>query len=207
MENTVSGCLIAGGKSRRMGRDKRFLQVEGTSLIDRSLRVLEALFDEVVIVLAEPIPGWTGGRHRVTYDAIRNCGSLGGLYTGLMEAASPRIFAVACDMPFLNADVIRYLVQLDPEADIVGARLPIGLQPMHAVYSKRCASVLERMARSGDLKIQQLFDDPRLSIKLVGESELRGLDPHLRSFLNINTPDDYHAAQGDRHGWSPPEEL
>ena len=195
MEMNISGCLIAGGKSRRMGQDKRFLLLEGTALIDRAMRVLETLFEEVIVVLAEPIPGWTGGRHRVVYDAIEKCGSLGGLYTGLVQAASPRIFAVACDMPFLNIEVIRYLIRADPDADIIGAKLRAGLQPMHAVYSKRCASVLDQMAKSGNLRIQRLFDDPLLKVKIIEEPELVKLDPDLRSFLNINTPGEYRAAQ------------
>jgi molybdenum cofactor guanylyltransferase len=195
MESSVTGCLVAGGKSRRMGRDKRFLQLGGISLMERSLRILETLFQEVIIVLSEPIPGWSESRHRVAYDAVANCGSLGGLYTGLMEAASPRIFAVACDMPFLNAEVIRYLTGLDSDADIVGARLQAGLQPMHAVYSKRCGPALQRMARSSDLKIQRLFEDPLLRVRVVGESDLIGLDPDLRSFRNINTPGEYDLAQ------------
>ena len=203
MQHRVTGCLIAGGKSRRMGKDKRFLKLGGISLIDRSLQILEGLFQDIIVVLAEPMPGLSSGRHRVTYDVIKDCGSLGGLYTALMEAASPRIFAVACDMPFLNADVIRYLVDLDPDADIVGARLRTGLQPMHALYSKRCVPILERMARSGDLKIQRLFEDPQLRIRLVGESDLTGLDPDLRSFHNINTPAEYDNAH---RLWAPSQD-
>ena len=203
MKNNVTGCLIAGGKSRRMGRDKRFLQLGGVSLLEHSLHVLESLFDEILIVLAEAIPGWNAGRHRVIYDAIQDCGSLGGLHTGLVEAASPRIFAVACDMPFLNVDVIRYLMQLDPVADIVVAKLQTGFQPMHGIYSKRCVPPLEQMARSGDLKIQRLFEHPRLNVRIVGEADLARLDPALRSFQNINTPDEYKMAQNfllDLHG-------
>jgi molybdopterin-guanine dinucleotide biosynthesis protein A len=178
-----------------MGQDKRFLPLEGTALIDRTMRLLETLFKEVIVVLAEPIPGWSPGRHRVVYDAIEKCGSLGGLYTGVVQAASPRIFAVACDMPFLNTEVIRYLIRADPDADIIGARLRTGLQPMHAVYSKRCASVLEQMAKSGNLRIQRVFDDPHLKIRIIEEPELITLDPDLRSFQNINTPGEYRAAQ------------
>lgn len=178
-----------------MGQDKRFLPLEGTALIDRAMGLLETLFEEIIVVLAEPIPGWSGGRHRVVYDAIENCGSLGGLYTGLVQAVAPRIFAVACDMPFLNREVIRYLIRADPDADIIGAKLRTGLQPMHAVYSKRCAPVLEQMARSGNLKIQGLFKDPHLRIKIIEEPELTTFDPDLRSFRNINTPGEYRAAQ------------
>lgn len=195
MEKGVTACLIAGGKSRRMGRDKRLLCLEGTALIDRTLRTLEALFEEIIIVLATPMEGWGGERYRVVYDAIPNCGSLGGLYTGLIESASPRTFAVACDMPFLNGDVIRYLLRADRDADIVGVKLENGFQPMHAVYSKRCAASLEQMARSGDLKIQRLFENPVLKVRMVTAAELLGLDPDLRSFRNINTPADFDAAQ------------
>jgi molybdopterin-guanine dinucleotide biosynthesis protein A len=178
-----------------MGQDKRFLRLDGIALIDRCLKVLETLFPEVMVVLAEPIPQWTAGRHRVAYDEIENCGSLGGLYTGLMRASTPRVFAVACDMPFLNADLIRHLCHLDSDADIICARLTTGLEPMHAVYSKRCVPLLEKMARSGHLKIRDLFDHPGLRLTAVGEPDLVRLDPDLGSFRNINTPAEYAAAQ------------
>ncbi len=195
MEKDVTACLIAGGRSRRMGRDKRLLCLEGATLIDRTLRTLETLFEEVVIVLATPVEGWSSEGHRVVYDAMPNCGSLGGLYTGLIESGASRTFAVACDMPFLNSDVIRYLLDVDPDADVVGAKLDDRFQPMHAVYSKRCALPLEEMAKSGNLKIQGLFENPLLKIKIVTAAELINLDPALRSFRNINTPGDFEAAQ------------
>lgn len=178
-----------------MGQDKRFLSIEGVALIDRTIRVLENIFEEVVVVLARPIKGWSAARHRVVYDVIPDCGSLGGLYTGLIESDSPRIFAAACDMPFLNPGVIRYLIDADPEADVVGVRLENGFQPMHAVYSRRCIPILERMARSGSLKIQGLFKDPLLKVKVISETELIKLDPELRSFRNVNTPSDFISAQ------------
>lgn len=178
-----------------MGQDKRFLSIEGVALIDRTIRVLENLFEEVIVVLASPIKGWSVARHRVVYDLIPDSGSLGGLYTGLIESGYPRIFAAACDMPFLNPGVIRYLINADPEADVVGAELESGFQPMHAVYSRRCLPILEQMARSRSLKIQGLFKNPLLKVAAISEVELMKLDPDLRSFRNINTPSDFVAAQ------------
>ena len=134
----ISGVLIAGGKSRRMGRDKRFLTVGGTSLFQRILTLLEQIFPETIVVLAEPLESLEVRGGRVVYDVIPNAGSLGGLYTGLMAASHVRIFAVACDMPFLNSDVIRFMASFDTTADIVVAKLESGFQPLHALYSRSC---------------------------------------------------------------------
>ena len=112
----TAGVLLAGGKSRRMGVDKRFLRLDGETLLSRALSVFERLFDEVLIVVAGPLPESVGGRHRVVTDLVPNCASLGGLYTGLSLSESPRIFAAACDMPFLNPDLIAYLISVDREA-------------------------------------------------------------------------------------------
>ncbi len=190
----VTGVLIAGGKSRRMGQDKRFLKVDGISLIDRTVDVLEEVFESVVIALAEPLDHWDARGHRVVLDALPDCGSLGGLYTGLVASPHPWIFAVACDMPFLNQAVIRYMAGLEEGADIIVAKLASGHQPMHAFYSRRCIPIFERMAGQRRLKIQDVFSHPDLHVKIVPESELTVLDPKLLSFRNVNTPEDFDSA-------------
>jgi molybdopterin-guanine dinucleotide biosynthesis protein A len=191
----VSGVLLAGGKSRRMGRDKRFVKVGDSSLLERAVSIFEDLFSEVIIVVAEPAPAFPNWPHRVVHDLIPNCGSLGGLYSGLSLASNPRIFAAACDMPFLNPTVIRYMVDLDARADLVMAALADGLQPMHAVYSKSCLASLKQMIEKGNLKIQDLAGADHLSIRLVQEEEIRSIDSSLLSFLNINTPADLEFAE------------
>ena len=189
----VTGVLIAGGKSRRMGQDKRFLKVDGTSLIDRTVDVLEEVFTSVVIALAGPLEHWNARGHPVVFDALPDCGSLGA-YRGLVASPQPKIFAVACDMPFLNPAVIRYMAGLDDGADIVAAKLGSGHQPMHAFYSRRCAPIFERMLTHRRLKIQDVFSHPDFRVKIVPESELTALDPKLLSFRNINTPEDLDSA-------------
>ncbi|HZN44013.1 MAG TPA: molybdenum cofactor guanylyltransferase [Nitrospiraceae bacterium] len=194
MIEDVTGVLIAGGKSRRMGQDKRFLKVDGRSLIDRTVDVLEKVFTSIVIAFAEPLEHWNARGHRVVFDALPDCGSLGGLYTGLVASPRPWIFAVACDMPFLNPAVVRYMAGLDDGSDIVAAKLVSGHQPMHAFYSRRCVPIFERMAKQRRLKIQDVFSHPDLRVKIVPESELTALDPKLLSFRNINTPEDFDSA-------------
>lgn len=194
LEN-VTGVLIAGGKSRRMGHDKRFLQVGGRSVFDQTLSLLMKTFAETIVVLAEPIESLDVRGCRVVYDAIPGAGSLGGLYTGLISATQARIFAVACDMPFLDVGVVRFMVSCDDVADVVVAELGGRFQPMHAVYSKRCVPFLRAMAECKDLKIHKLFLTKELRVTVLGESEFFPLGAGGRSFQNINTPQDLAAAE------------
>jgi molybdopterin-guanine dinucleotide biosynthesis protein A len=191
----VTGVILAGGKSRRMGEDKRFLMVGEATLLARTVSVMAKLFPEVLIIIAQDSSPLTVGGCTVHRDLIADCGSLGGLYTGLAQAANERVFAVACDMPFLNPDMIRWFVDRDPAADIVMARLPTGLQPLHALYGKRALPVLERMATSHELKIQQIASEPSLRTTFVSPAEWGARDPLSRSFQNVNTPADLEAAR------------
>ncbi len=191
----VSGLLIAGGKSRRMGQDKRFVKVGGRSVFDRTLALLMATFAENIVVLAEPVDSLDVRGCRVVYDVISNAGSLGGLYTGLLAATQPRVFAVACDMPFVNVKVIRLMLSRNDTADVVAAHLSGRFQPMHAVYSKRCVPFLKAMAERRDLKLQKLLQRDELQIAVLSEDDFLPLQSGLRSFHNINTPDDLALAE------------
>lgn len=178
-----------------MGRDKRFLTVDGSSVFRRTLKVLKKTFAETIVVLAEPVDLLDVQGSRVVFDLIANAGSLGGLYTGLIASSRPRIFAVACDMPFLDSEVIRFMVSFDGAADVVVAELAGRFQPMHALYSQRCMPFLKTMAERQDLKIQKLFRREELRITVIGTHELAPLGSGLRSFQNINTPDDLARAE------------
>jgi len=193
----VTGVILAGGKSRRMGEDKRFLTVGTTTLLDRCRSVMLSIFPEVLIVTAQDSPPLEGRGCLVYQDLIPDCGSLGGLYTGLKKATCDRMFIVACDMPFLNHEMIRFFLGRDPAADVVMGRLPGGLQPLHAVYGKRALPVFERMALTRRLKIQDVVSEPSLRITLVDAPEWSHLDPDSRSFQNVNTPEDLLAARAE----------
>jgi len=189
----VTGVLLAGGKSRRMGTDKRFLHVGEKTLFDRTLHTLRKVFTEVLVVIAQdsepldaPVP--------VLRDVIPNCGSLGGLFTGLKQSKTPYVFVVACDMPFLEVQVIQALLQRRGDADVVMAKMQ-GLQPMHAVYGKGCLPVMEDMLKSGDLKIQHIIKSPLLQVRVLEEQDLKQIDPSGKAFLNVNTPSDLDAAR------------
>jgi molybdopterin-guanine dinucleotide biosynthesis protein A len=190
----VTGVLLAGGKSRRMGQDKRLLSVGQATLYARSLSALRAIFERVVVVIAQDSP-LVVSEAPVLRDLIPECGSLGGLYTGLKQAGTGWVFVVACDMPFLDPDTIRYFIGLKGEGDVVMAKLESGFQPMHALYHRNCLPMMEGLIQDKNFKIHLLTDHPALRVRVVTPEELRPLDPQARSFMNVNTPDDLAAAR------------
>ena len=192
--HNVTGVLLAGGKSRRMGVDKRFLKLGGETLLRRALSVYERLFSEILVVVAEPTTELGNIGHPIVTDLIPNCATLGGLYTGLSVARNPRIFASACDMPFLNPAVIAHLLACCDD-DVVMPKLASGLQPMHAVYSKACLPYFKRMMAMNNLSIQAVLESHELRMQLVPEEVLRTFDAQLLSFLNLNTPEDAELAK------------
>ena len=193
MEIEVTAVLLAGGKSRRMGEDKRYLVVGEQTLLERGLGVLRSMFHEVLVVIAQDSAPLDIDA-RVVRDLVPDCGSLGGIYTGLTQATTPYIFAVACDMPFLNQAVITQFTNRRDTADIVMARLATRLHPMHALYSKGCLPAMEQMIVARQLRIQELVSHASLRVQYVTEADLLSIDPSWRSFHNVNTPGDLEAA-------------
>src|SRR5215510_6364949 len=194
MEIEVTGVLLAGGKSRRMGEDKRYLVVGEQTLIERGLSVLRSIFRDVLVVIAQDSPP-LGVDAKVVRDLVPECGSLGGLYTGLRQAATPWIFVVGCDMPFLDQAVIAQFTNRRAGADIVMAKLGTRLHPMHALYGKQCVPVLEQMVQARQLKIQALVSYSSLRVQYVTEVDLLTIDPAGHSFQNVNTPHDLEVAR------------
>ncbi len=194
MEIDVTGVLLAGGKSRRMGEDKRYLVVGKQTLLQRGLGMLRSIFQDVLVVIAQDSPPLDIDG-RVVRDLVPDCGSLGGLYTGLIQAATPYIFVVACDMPFLDPAVISQFTSRRVTADIVMAKLAARLHPMHALYGKTCLLVVEQMLRARQLKIQEMVSDASLRVRYVTEVDLLTIDPSGRSFQNVNTPADLEVAR------------
>ncbi len=207
METDVTGVLLAGGKSRRMGEDKRFLLVGEQTLLERGLAVLGAIFQEVLVVIAQDSPPLNVVDARVVRDLLPDRGSLGGVYTGLKLATTSHIFVAACDMPFLDSAVIAQFTSRRAAVDIVMAKLADRMHPMHAVYGKGCLAAIEQMIAAGRLKIQDLALYPSLRVQQITEEELRSTDPSWRSFHNVNTPVDLQAACSLLAQMPPPQNL
>jgi len=197
----VTGIVLAGGKSSRMGFNKAFIEFGGKRLIEATVDCLAGLLPEVLII-ANDLDLYAYLGVKVIPDLIPNAGSLGGIYTGLSAAAHPKCFFVACDMPFLNADLIGLLVREAEGWDVVVPRVAGELQPMHAVYARSCLPFIKEAIDVGMLKIARFF--PKVKVKTIEEPALRAVDPSLLGFMNVNTPLELEEAEAIRRQRSSP---
>ncbi len=188
----TSGIVLAGGRSRRLGIDKttmRWPPQTGTqTLLEVTAGKLAQVCDEVLLVSyrgAHPLP------YRIVPDRFAEGGSLGGLYSGLVEASHDYALAVATDMPFLSLGLLRWMLAQPRDFDVL---VPVRdePEPLHALYSKACLEPMRRRLEAGRLKITGFFEDVR--VRYVDEPTLRQLDPEGLSFFNINTPEDLQRA-------------
>ena len=187
-ETKVTGLILAGGKSTRFGQDKACVNFGGTTLLGYIFNMLRELFDEVIIV---------GGRYelakmdneRIVEDIYPGSGPLGGIHAGLINAQNDRCFVTACDAPFLEKKLIRFICAFT-DTDVAIPRSVNGkLHPLTAVYVKSCIPAIEKQLHLGHNKIIDFF--PMVMVRYVEETDWRWYDPEGRSFININTMEDY----------------
>ncbi len=181
----ITGIILAGGKSSRYGMNKALVEINGVRLIERVFRVMESIFEHLIIITNTP--------HDYAYlklpmyeDLIKGLGPLGGILTGLDAISNDAGFVVACDMPFLNADLVRYMVDMRDNYYAVVPKITWKIEALHALYDKRCLPAIRELIESQEFQAIKFFD--MIRVRYVEEDEIRASDPLLRSFFNVNSP-------------------
>jgi molybdopterin-guanine dinucleotide biosynthesis protein A len=192
----ITSIVLAGGRGLRLGRDKATETINGQSLIKRVVSSLSFLDSDIIIVsggdkVSLGLDGYPG--LRVVNDAYPGKGPLVGIYSGLAASASPYNLVVACDMPFLNRELLAYLLKERAGYDVVLPRLDDMVEPLHAVYSRACLPTIEEMFRQGKYGVHQLFE--LVKVRYVEADEIDRFDPGHMSFFNINTEANLTAAR------------
>jgi molybdopterin-guanine dinucleotide biosynthesis protein A len=190
-----SAIVLAGGKSSRLGQDKRALRlVSARTQLEETVCRVAAVSTDVVVVVDSAPEVYRQLAARVVTDERSGAVPLGGLCAGLVAIRQERALVVACDLPFLSVTVLRSLVEQSDAADLVVPRRADGtLEMLHAIYRKTCLGVARRHLATGQLRLADLVPailSEGLVVRLIDESELIDLDPELRSFVNVNTPQD-----------------
>jgi molybdopterin-guanine dinucleotide biosynthesis protein A len=201
----LGGVILAGGRSRRMGQDKSLMRLEGQPLLARVFSALSPICSSIVLVTNTPERHASLGV-RMVPDAYPGAGSLGGILTGLQAVQSEMAAVVACDLPFLNGTLLERLAALAEGYDAVVPDLsPIAhtetgetakqldLHPLHAIYRRSCIGPIEERVRSGDLRVIGFFRHVR--VRYMHREEAEAIDPGLRSFINVNTPEEWAQAE------------
>lgn len=186
MIDKITGVILAGGKSTRMGKDKALLPYNGKPLIHTVLDQMRTVFSKVIISVRSDAELGDLAAHRVA-DHHSEVGPLGGI-TSVLETGEGQIFCVACDMPFLNPGLMEYICSLDG----FDAVIPVWqerLQVLHALYSRNMFPLFQAALQEGQFRISDSFS--KANIRYVTEREIRNFDPDGASFSNLNTPADY----------------
>jgi molybdopterin-guanine dinucleotide biosynthesis protein A len=193
---SITGIILSGGKSSRMGLNKAFIEIDGVPIISRIHGLFKELFQEIIIVTNEKeLFGQFDAN--IFSDLLPNRGVLGGLYTGLFFSSFPHSFCVASDMPFLKESVIKYLMNSIDHFDVIVPKAEDGLQPLHAIYSKGCLKPMREIIGKGKYKVIDFY--PMVKIKIIEQHEFRSLDPTGESFINVNTPEELLLIRKKRH--------
>jgi molybdopterin-guanine dinucleotide biosynthesis protein A len=188
----ISGLVLAGGSSTRMGRDKAFLELDGRPLIEIVVERMASVCAEVLIVAGDTRP-YAGLGVPVVEDRFRGVGVLGGLHAGLEAAAHELTLAVGCDMPFLSLDLLRVFVDWAEGFDVVLLRQGEQVEPLHGAYRRTCLPAMEAAIRARRRRIISFF--PCVRVRYVTPDDVIPFDPDLRSFRNVNTPQEWEAVQ------------
>lgn len=192
MLKLMAAIVLAGGGSRRMGRDKRRLELAGRSLVQLMVDRLAPLFGRVLIIGARRGQAAAGGADQVG-DLLPGAGPLGGIYTGLTLSPDPVNFVAPCDLPFLQEDLVRLLWRWADSHQVVVPQGPDGLEPLCAFYHRTCLPAIERALARGERRVRSFY--PHVDVKSVPEAALRRVDPTLVSFFNVNSWQDYMEAR------------
>lgn len=192
----ITAIVLAGGRGLRLGRDKATETINGQSLTKRVVTSLSFLNSDIIIVSGSDkaslgLDGYPG--LRVVADVYPGKGPLVGIYSGLTASASVYNLVVACDMPFLNRELIAYLLKERAGYDVVLPRLDSTVEPLHAVYSRACLPTIEEMFRRGKYGVHQLFE--LVKVRYVEAGEIDRFDPRHISFFNVNTEANLAAAR------------
>jgi molybdenum cofactor guanylyltransferase len=186
----LSGAVLVGGKSSRMGEDKAFVMLDnGTPLIRMAVDALAAVCDDVLLVGGDParfmrfdLPA------RWTPDAIPGEGPLAGILGALFAAQHEACLVVACDMPYLNPQLLGAMAGVPRDYEILAYPRAEGYEPLLAIYTRACIPPIERMMYEGSLRAQDLLRVMR--VRLVPERIVAQFDPEGTATTNLNTPQD-----------------
>jgi len=188
--------ILAGGKASRMGgTDKAFLKISKETLIKRQLRLLRKLFKRIIIVTNSPERYVKLKDTKVISDLVQNSGPLGGIFSGLLASGSFYNFVVACDMPFINSALMKYMGDNSRGHDVVVPCINNRYEPLFAIYSKDCLPHIQHLLERRIFKINKFF--PHVEVKKIGKKDVLKFGRPEEIFANINTPRDLERYHGE----------
>jgi molybdopterin-guanine dinucleotide biosynthesis protein A len=188
----ISCAVLAGGESRRMGRNKALIDVGGRPLVTSIVEHLGSWSDDVYVVAKQTLSYQALGL-RTFVDVYDASTPLAGILTALTSASHPFVFVCATDMPCVSHEVVELLASRTDGADAVVPERDGRLEPLHALWSVSVAGRMAAELAAGERAAHRVLR--RLDVVTVTEREWRAIDPAAASFTNLNTPEELDAAR------------
>lgn len=185
----IAPVILSGGKSKRMGSNKAFVTLGNEKLIEIVVKNISELFAIRPLLVTNTPEDYAYLGLPMVADVIPDMGPLGGIHAALRYSPQGRIFVFGCDMPFVNAELIKYMGALAEEFDVVMPRCDSGRpEPLHAIYAQSCLSAIEACLGRGERRAVAFL--PEVNVRYLEEAESRSIVPHDMVFMNINTQAD-----------------
>lgn len=179
----TSGVVLAGGKSTRMKFNKAFAHVAGRQVIEIILDKCKRFFAETIIISNEP-QLYEGFGLAVYPDVYPGLGPVAGIHSALYHAHYDKVFIMGCDMPFMNMDLVKFLLDSLEDYECVVPELDQRLQPLSAVYSKKCLPILQECLEHDKLKLIRIFEE--FYARVVTEEQMKPFGNPREIFMNVN---------------------
>jgi molybdopterin-guanine dinucleotide biosynthesis protein A len=189
-ESQLTGIILSGGKSSRMGKEKGLVDFQGKPLISHAILALKPLVDNIILGANHQLNNYKKFGYTIVEDEVKNIGPLGGVLSCLQHSDTKNNIILSCDMPFVSTDLLNYLIKQKQDYDVV---VPIHdtnkIEPLCGIYSKSIIPVMEDAVKEGNYKLRDIFKKVRFATVEIGPS----LPFYSRRlFYNINKPEDIH---------------
>lgn len=191
--SALHAIILAGGKSSRMKRNKSFVMLNNQPLIEIIINRLKPVFNDNITIITNEPELYQYLNVNIQSDLIKNKGPLGGIYTGLIVSDFMYNFFLPCDTPFINMEVIEYMIKEKEGYDVIVPVIRGYIEPLYGIYSKSCIKSIHKCLLEDKLRAKSFFN--QIKVKTIPESIFKAIDPQLKMFTNINTPEHLEIAQ------------
>ncbi|MDF2672982.1 MAG: molybdopterin-guanine dinucleotide biosynthesis protein [Clostridiales bacterium] len=185
MKKFGTAAILCGGKSSRMGFDKCKIKIGDKYLVEIIGEQLEEIFDDIILI-ANDLNKFDDMKYRIVRDIIPNSGPMGGIYSALNYSASNNVFITACDMPVINTDYIKYMMEIISNKNVEGAVSIKSdyIEPLYAFYSKSMIDKFESHIKKESFKLLSVIHESNMHF--IQESEVRNFSSDMSIFTNLN---------------------
>ncbi|WP_319270648.1 molybdenum cofactor guanylyltransferase [uncultured Draconibacterium sp.] len=185
----VTTLILAGGKSKRMGTDKALLELEGTTLLERAIKLCKSFSSELLI--SSNSESHAVYSYPLIEDAYKNCGPMGGIYSGLKQSNTDWNLVLSVDAAFVDAPFLQFLLQNAGDFDTVVPFTEKGVEPLIALYNVSCIPAMEQLLKEGDYRMRNLLK--KVNTKWVDATDFTSRNKRL--FTNLNRPEDLESSK------------